>query len=88
LTQQLGDESVLLNLENERCFGLDDVGTRMWEALTTSPSIQEALETLSAYYDVNADQLCQDLLDLVHQLASQEIVSMAPEGPQDLATAS
>jgi len=40
----LDQESVLLNLETERYFGLDETGTRMWQLLTTSPSINAAYQ--------------------------------------------
>ncbi len=33
LVRALDRESVLLNLETERYFGLDEVGTRMWQLL-------------------------------------------------------
>ena len=35
-------ESVLLNLETERYFGLDETGTRMWQLSMDSPSIDVA----------------------------------------------
>jgi len=37
LIRHLDGESVLLNLESERYFGLDATGTRMWELATTQP---------------------------------------------------
>ena len=36
LVQDLGDESVILNLKTESYLGLDDAGNGMWKALTTS----------------------------------------------------
>ena len=42
----LQGESVILNLDSERYFGLDDVGTRFLSVLTTSDSIEAAYNTL------------------------------------------
>jgi len=39
LVRVLDGESVFLNLETERYFGLDETGTRMWQLLTSLPSI-------------------------------------------------
>ena len=72
-------ESVLLNLESERYFGLDEVGTRMLSVLTSSNSIQAAYETLLAEYDVDADLLRQDLISLVDRLIAQGLVVIAPK---------
>jgi hypothetical protein len=55
LVRELGGESLLLNLESETYFGLDDVGTRMWTLLVERPSIQHALEALQREYGVEED---------------------------------
>ena len=69
-------ESVLLNLASESYFGLDEIGTRMWGVLTTSPSIQSAYESLLAEYDVGADQLRQDLDGFVQTLLDNGLVEL------------
>jgi hypothetical protein len=46
LIRRLDGESVLLNLESERYFGLNATGTRMWELVTSKPCIALALEKL------------------------------------------
>ncbi len=57
----VGEESVLLNLKSESYYGLDEVGTRMWTALTTSDSIEAAYEMLLAEYHIGAEVLQTDL---------------------------
>lgn len=76
LVNVLGDESVLLNLENETYYGLDEIGTRMWSAVTTSDSIQAAYETLLAEYEVGADELRGDLSELVEKLVADKLVEV------------
>ena len=34
LFQKLGNEAVILHLQSEEYFGLDEVGTRIWEVFT------------------------------------------------------
>ena len=77
LISQLQEESVILNLDSERYFGLDDVGTRMLSVLSTSDSIEAAFESLRAEYDVDGQVLRQDLLALVESLVQQGIVEVA-----------
>ena len=74
LISQLQEESVILNLESERYFGLDDVGTRFLSVLTSSESIDAAYQTLSAEYDVDPYILRQDLLALVENLVDQGLL--------------
>ncbi len=77
LISQLQEESVILNLESERYFGLDDVGTRFLAVLTSSESIEAAHQTLAAEFDVNPQELRQDLLALVEKLVDQGLLIRA-----------
>src|SRR5688572_26167808 len=74
LISHLQEESVILNLDSERYFGLDDVGTRFLSALTTSESIEAACEQLSEEYDVDNDVLRRDLLALVEDLVNKGLL--------------
>lgn len=69
-------ESVLLNLKNESYYGLDEVGTRMWELLTTSESIQAAFEKLLDEYEVDAETLRTDLEEMLDNLIDNGLVDI------------
>jgi len=69
-------QSVLLNLKSERYFGLDEVGTRMWAALTTAESVQAACEALLAEYDVEPDRLRKDIEELAARLLAHGLLEV------------
>ena len=77
LISNLQEESVILNLDSERYYGLDDVGTRFLSVLNTADSIEAAYEVLRDEYDVDAHSLRQDLLELVEDLVKQGILIRA-----------
>ena len=77
LVSHLQEEAVILNLDSERYYGLDDVGTRILSVLTNSDSIEAAYQSLLAEYDVDGSVLRQDLLALVESLVHQGIVQIA-----------
>ena len=74
LISRLQEESVILNLDSERYFGLDEVGTRFLSVLTTSDSIEAAYQRLGDEYHVDGKVLRQDLLELVESLINQGIL--------------
>ena len=74
LISRVQEESVILNLDTERYFGLDDVGTTFLLALTTTDSIEAAYEKLQHEYDVDGDVLREDLLALVQTLINQGVL--------------
>ena len=75
LHQELGGETVLLNLANESYFGLDEVGTRIWQVLGETRSTTAVVTRLLDEYDVSADQLRGDVERLMAQLADAGLVS-------------
>ncbi|MBI4454473.1 MAG: PqqD family protein [Acidobacteria bacterium] len=77
LIRELDGESVILNLNNGRYFGLDEVGTHMLGVLSTSNSIQAAFEALLSEYDVPSDRLRQDLHNLVERLVKHGLVEIS-----------
>ena len=77
LLSNLQEESVILNLDSERYYGLDDVGTRFLSVLNTSDSIEAAYEKLIQEYDVDEEVLRKDLLTLVENLLAQGIVQIS-----------
>lgn len=68
LVRDLVGESVLLNLNSESYFGLDEVGTRMWTVLIASPSVETAFDTLLIEYEVDPVQLRNDLHNFIEKL--------------------
>ena len=74
LISHLQEESVILNLDSERYYGLDDVGTRFLSILTNADSIQSAYEQLRDEYDVDPQVLRADLLALVENLIDQGLL--------------
>jgi len=77
LISGLQEESVILNLDSERYYGLDDVGTRMLSVLTSSDSVQSAWEKLTEEYDIDHEVLRQDLISLVDKLLEQGLVEVS-----------
>ncbi|MDB9518331.1 PqqD family protein [Roseofilum reptotaenium CS-1145] len=78
LVQELSGESVLLNLNSEEYFGLDEVGSRMLSLLTDSTSIQEASDRLLEEYEVEPEKLHQDLIELIENMVDHDLVTVSP----------
>ena len=78
LVRFLDQESVLLNLQTEQYFGLDEAGTRMWRLVTTSPNIDAAYQELLAEYDVQPDLLRENLTELLGHLVEHGLLQVLP----------
>jgi hypothetical protein len=78
LVRFLDRESVLLNLETEKYFGLDETGTRMWQLVTACPNIDAAYQELLAEFDVEPELLRTNLTDLLGRLVDHGLLQVLP----------
>lgn len=76
LHQELGGETVLLNLANENYFGLDEVGTRVWQVLGETRNANDVVTRLIEEYDVPTERLRADVERLITELAAAGLVSL------------
>jgi hypothetical protein len=75
MVRKLAGEAVLLNLDSEMYYGLDDVGLRMWTLLTTLPTRDAVLTALQREYGVPRDTLRHDLEALVTDLLAHGLLT-------------
>jgi hypothetical protein len=77
LYQKIEDEVVILNMENQHYYGLDDVGASMWRALLQHGSLESAAASMEEYYDVDPSVLRRDLDALVRALIAEGLLQSA-----------
>jgi hypothetical protein len=77
LIRFLDKESVLLNIDTERYFGLDETGTRMWQLVTSAPKVEVAYQQLLDEYDVRPEQLRDHLTQLLDRLVENGLLQIA-----------
>ena len=77
LFRNLEGEAVLLHLGSEEYFGLDAVGTTMWQEMTRRETIEDAYEAMLSTYDVEGDQLRRDMDDFVQELLDARLITVA-----------
>ena len=78
LSQEVDGETVLLDLESESYFGLDEVGTRIWQLVNDGKNLQAVLETLLDEYDVDGQKLKKDLQVHIAHLVEAGLISLDP----------
>jgi hypothetical protein len=74
LSRRVGEETVLLSLVDERYYGLDGVGTRLWEIVGERTTFGATVEALLAEYDVERDVLTRDLTAVVLDLRANGLL--------------
>jgi hypothetical protein len=79
LFQELQGEAVLLHLNSGMYFGLDPVGTRMWQLLIEHGQLTEVVRAMVTEFEVSEERCAADLLLLVVRLEDQGLVTVAAQ---------
>ena len=76
LAQELAGETVLLDLASESYFGLDTVGTRVWQLLHEGKGQAELVEILLNEYEVERETLEKDIAELLDRLGEAGLITI------------
>ena len=79
LSQEVEEETVLLDLRGRQYYGLDRVGSHVWALLRRGADAAEVVERLAQEYDAPAERLCQDVGSFLEELASRGLVELVRE---------
>jgi hypothetical protein len=74
LARRTGDELVVLNLDSEQYYGLDEEGTWFWEQIASGASFGEAVNSMQAEFEVDRDTLIEDLTSITADLQRHGLV--------------
>lgn len=77
VSRVLEGEAVILGLGTGTYFGLDPVGTRIWQLIEQRGSVREILAHLVEEYDVAPEQCERDLLRLLGELRSRGLITLS-----------
>jgi len=72
--RDLDGEAVILDLASGVYFGLDPVGTRMWQLIEQHGALDEVLRVMCDEYDAPPDAIERDLGVLVRQLLDKQLL--------------
>jgi Coenzyme PQQ synthesis protein D (PqqD) len=77
LVAELSGETVILHVQNGMYYGLNKLGTRVWNLIQEPRTIDELLQTILNEYEVEREEAERDLVALVSNLASKGLAEIA-----------
>jgi coenzyme PQQ synthesis protein D (PqqD) len=73
--RELNGEGVILDLESGTYFGLDAVGTRIWQLCMVHGSLKAVWEAMQREFDAPSETLRSDLLAFVNELSTKGLLA-------------
>ena len=74
--QGVGEEAILINLNTGSYYSLNDTGTMFWELLDGQRSIADCAQLIAAEYEVEAEVVESDLLDLATDFKQEGLIDI------------
>jgi hypothetical protein len=72
----LGGEAVILDMQKGKYFGLNGVGSRVWELVQQPRSVEEIRDQLLIEFDVDRERCERELSVLLHDLAEHGLIRL------------
>jgi hypothetical protein len=76
VSTNLNGEVVILGLTDTVYYGLEEVGTRVWQLLQTPTTLAALVDRVVAEYDVARDEAAADVAGLVADLRARNLVTI------------
>ena len=73
--QELDKEAILLDLNGEAYYGLDEVGMRLWQLLSENGDFDAAVAQLLTEFEVEEEVLRRELRELLEDMAQADLVA-------------
>lgn len=74
----VGHETVILDLVSGTYFGLNPVGTRIWQLLAEGRTLEQVVDTILAEYEVSREAMESDLAQLLQELQNRNLIESRP----------
>lgn len=79
VSSEVGEEVVILQLQSGQYFGLDGVGSVVWEKLQSSVTLSDLEAYMISEFDVDPVVLRHDLQVLIQDLAAAGLIEFRSE---------
>ena len=70
-------EIVILSVERGSYYGLDEIGSEIWQKLESPVRVDSLCDALVAKYEADRSTIERDVLALLEKLAAEGLVSVA-----------
>lgn len=74
LESRVGDETIILHLGNDTYFGLDPLGTRIWDLLKAGAALPAIRDRLAEEYGVDVALVEADMIAFIDNLLAHDLL--------------
>ncbi|MFW5944368.1 MAG: lasso peptide biosynthesis PqqD family chaperone [Bacteroidota bacterium] len=73
---EIDEEVVMMNVDTGKYYGMDTVGSRIWELIAEEIQVKDVIGKLMEEYDVEEEQCKNDVLEFLNELYENKLVQV------------
>jgi len=74
---EVDGEAVMMNIQTGKYYGLDEIGTRIWELMKEEIEVKKIINELRKEFDVSEQQCKKDVLTLLGDLEKNQLIEVS-----------
>ncbi|MBN1868030.1 PqqD family protein [Candidatus Sumerlaeota bacterium] len=81
VSTDLGEEVVIMGLQSEEYFSLENVGARIWNMIQEPKTAKEILDAIVRDYAVEPERCERDLLAVLREMENEGLIEVVAARP-------
>jgi hypothetical protein len=77
IAANVSGETVLMNLERNRCYGLGEIGSEIWTRLSSPVKVTDLVQHCNQHYEALPGVIEQDVLQMLNQWAKEGLIQIS-----------
>lgn len=74
IASDMGEEKVMLSIENGKYYNLGEIGGAIWDLMQAPTTVNDIVSSLIADYNVEKETCEEQVITFIHQLLKEGIV--------------
>lgn len=79
IVSDMGNEKVMLNIENGKYYNLGTTGGEMWELIAAPITVSEVVTKIMTQYDVSKEQCEEEVLSFLEHMYEEKLVQVTTQ---------
>jgi hypothetical protein len=76
ITSNIGDETVMMSIKNGYYYGMNNIGSTIWELLKKPMRVSELCDILTEKFNVSAEKCLKDVIEFLTFLREENLIQV------------
>ncbi|MFE4121375.1 lasso peptide biosynthesis PqqD family chaperone [Priestia sp. YIM B13486] len=79
IVSDMGNEKVMLNIENGKYYNLGEIGGDIWESISKPTQVNELVNHILKKYDVQTDKCEEEVISFLDNMYQENLIELVME---------